>query len=419
MLALALQQHVAAPWPTSPSGSRRRGAGRIIWQGERIPYRQVPNRAADIANRIERNALYDSYLEAVEAINPLREEKLAAGDAVAGSATPMCPPWWRPPRASIPTRWLPRCASSWRSRRPSTSPPCAGSWPRSTSSRATPRGRPGARHPRRGLGPLVRSAPHAGRLPRDARRARHRHRRPAEHPARPPAAAAEVGAGILRRGQRAERRAPGHPAAAAGTTMPRSCTRAGTPSTSPTSTLPVPWRLLGDNSLTEGYGLLFERLVGEPAWLRHIMGMPDDDAAAFADFNAFWYLRCCGGWREPALPAEPAPRRGPGHRARGVRGHAGPDVRRALSAGAVPGDRRQPVRGALCAGGHGGRQPVAPGCRRAAARHGGPVATVAPPCDAWARGQSGMHRTWLRISGMITLTGGRSCVRSGPCSSAR
>jgi hypothetical protein len=53
----------------------------------------------------------------------------------------------------------------------------------------------------------------------------------------------------------------------------------------------VPWRLLGDNSLTEGYGLLFERLVGEPAWLSHIIGMPDDEAAGFADFSAFWYLR--------------------------------------------------------------------------------------------------------------------------------
>jgi hypothetical protein len=55
--------------------------------------------------------------------------------------------------------------------------------------------------------------------------------------------------------------------------------------------LPIAWRYLGDNSLTEGYGLLFERLVGEPAWLGHIIGMPDDEAAAFADFNAFWYLR--------------------------------------------------------------------------------------------------------------------------------
>jgi hypothetical protein len=55
--------------------------------------------------------------------------------------------------------------------------------------------------------------------------------------------------------------------------------------------LPVTSRLLGDNSLTEGYGHLFERLVAEPAWLRGIIGMPESDALAFADFSAFWYLR--------------------------------------------------------------------------------------------------------------------------------
>ncbi|MDP9326276.1 MAG: hypothetical protein M3O87_07045, partial [Candidatus Dormibacteraeota bacterium] len=54
--------------------------------------------------------------------------------------------------------------------------------------------------------------------------------------------------------------------------------------------LPAPYRLLGDNSLTEGYGHLFGRTVGEPAWLRGIIGMPESDALAYADFSAFWYL---------------------------------------------------------------------------------------------------------------------------------
>ena len=186
-----------------------------------------------------------------------------------------------------------------------------------------------------GLGPLVRSAPHAGRVPRHARRAGHRSRRAAEHlldlQPRPlksarafcapvnvpndvrlviqPRGGWDDYAALLHEGGHAEHFAHVDPA------------------------LPVPWRLLGDNSLTEGYGLLFERLVGDPAWLRHIMGMPEDDAAAFADFNAFWYLRGLRGRRGPALPAEPAPRRGPGHRARGVRRDAGADARRALSAG--------------------------------------------------------------------------------------
>ena len=49
----------------------------IIWRGERIPYRALPARIADISERSERNALDASYREAVEAINPLREARLA------------------------------------------------------------------------------------------------------------------------------------------------------------------------------------------------------------------------------------------------------------------------------------------------------------------------------------------------------
>ena len=91
MLAHAVQQHAAAAVADLERIEVAEAQAVIIWQGEPIPYRQVPNRAADIANRIARNALYDSYLEAVEAINPLREEKLAAGATrCAGSATPMC-----------------------------------------------------------------------------------------------------------------------------------------------------------------------------------------------------------------------------------------------------------------------------------------------------------------------------------------
>ena len=54
--------------------------------------------------------------------------------------------------------------------------------------------------------------------------------------------------------------------------------------------LPVAFRRLGDASLTEGYGGLFELLLGEPAWLTEHIGMPEAEAIAFADFNAFWQL---------------------------------------------------------------------------------------------------------------------------------
>jgi hypothetical protein len=47
----------------------------VMWRGERIGYRQVPIRVADISDRDERNALDERYRMAVEAINPLREDR--------------------------------------------------------------------------------------------------------------------------------------------------------------------------------------------------------------------------------------------------------------------------------------------------------------------------------------------------------
>jgi hypothetical protein len=48
----------------------------VVWRGEPLPYRAIPIRVAEIAERTERNALYAAYLEAVELINPVREERL-------------------------------------------------------------------------------------------------------------------------------------------------------------------------------------------------------------------------------------------------------------------------------------------------------------------------------------------------------
>jgi hypothetical protein len=55
----------------------------IVWRGERIAYRQAPQRISQMSDRSERNALEASYLEAVEIINPLREARLDALHAVA------------------------------------------------------------------------------------------------------------------------------------------------------------------------------------------------------------------------------------------------------------------------------------------------------------------------------------------------
>jgi len=47
----------------------------IVWRGERIGYRQAPIRVAEISDRDERNALDERYRMAVEAINPMREAR--------------------------------------------------------------------------------------------------------------------------------------------------------------------------------------------------------------------------------------------------------------------------------------------------------------------------------------------------------
>ncbi len=54
--------------------------------------------------------------------------------------------------------------------------------------------------------------------------------------------------------------------------------------------LPAGERLIGDMSVTEGYAMLAEHLLGESAWLGEQLGMAPDDALAFADFFAFFTL---------------------------------------------------------------------------------------------------------------------------------
>lgn len=55
----------------------------VVWRGERLAYPALPGRIAHTSSRGERHGLFSGYLEAVEAINPLREQRL---DALATSA---------------------------------------------------------------------------------------------------------------------------------------------------------------------------------------------------------------------------------------------------------------------------------------------------------------------------------------------
>ena len=78
----------------------------VVWRGESIPYRGLRNRISEISGRAERNGLYASYLEAEEALNPMRRGALRP-DRRAGSRARLRrlrradqdDPWLRPRRA--------------------------------------------------------------------------------------------------------------------------------------------------------------------------------------------------------------------------------------------------------------------------------------------------------------------------------
>jgi hypothetical protein len=296
LLANALSEHVAAAVADQTEQievAEARAA--IMWRGERIPYRQVPNAAADVANRIERNALYDSYLEAVEAINPIREARLATvHETVRGLGYADVPAMVAATAGFDPDaladelrlflaesetvyfaalrRFLAEIdiEQGDASRIDLEHIVRGEGWDRWFEAH---RMLPAFRATLAGLGIDLDAQPSIllDIQPRPQKSAR-AFCAPVNVPndvrlVIQPRGGWDDYAALLHEGGHAEHFAHVDPA------------------------LPVPWRLLGDNSLTEGYGLLFERLVGEPAWLRQIIGMPDDEAAGFADFNAFWYLR--------------------------------------------------------------------------------------------------------------------------------
>jgi len=49
-------------------------------------------------------------------------------------------------------------------------------------------------------------------------------------------------------------------------------------------------RLMGDASVTEGYAMAMEEVLGEPVWLGEQMAMPAEEAVAFIDFRALFQL---------------------------------------------------------------------------------------------------------------------------------
>ncbi len=77
MLPVAVSGALAAAGARMADAIERAEADAVIvWRDQQLPYRRVPSIVAEISERSSRNALDAAYHEAVEAINPLREERL-------------------------------------------------------------------------------------------------------------------------------------------------------------------------------------------------------------------------------------------------------------------------------------------------------------------------------------------------------
>ncbi|HET6745127.1 MAG TPA: hypothetical protein VFH90_04670 [Candidatus Limnocylindria bacterium] len=266
----------------------------IVWRGERIPYRQVWNRAADISNRTERNALVASYFEAVEAINPIREERQATMRAAAAELGFADIPEMVASTGGFDPDAL---AAEMRAFLADSETVYFAALRRNLAEIDIEQGDASAID----LAHVIRGAQwdrwfDAARMVWALRETLggmgidldsqscimlDLEQRPRKSPrafCAPVKMATDVRLVVQPRGGWDDYAALLHEAGHAEhfATVP--------------ADLPVTRSRLGDNSLTEGYGALFERLVGEPAWLRGVIGMPESDARAFADFSAFWYL---------------------------------------------------------------------------------------------------------------------------------
>ncbi|HEX2142208.1 MAG TPA: hypothetical protein VHK28_08070, partial [Candidatus Limnocylindria bacterium] len=267
----------------------------IIWRGERIPYRAAWNRAADISGRAERNGLADSYHEAVEAINPLREERLEKrAEAVRGlgyrDVTDMVQQTagFDPQQLAAELRAflvdsetvyfaaLRRNLAEIDIEQGDASQVDLAHVLRGAGWDAWFDARGMVPALRRTLATLGIDMEAQGNITLDVEA------RPRKSPrafCAPVSVPDDIRLVIQPRGGWDDYAALLHEAGHAQHFSHVS------------ADLPAAFRRLGDNSLTEGYGVLFERLVGDPGWLMDHTGMAEADALAFADFNAFWYLR--------------------------------------------------------------------------------------------------------------------------------
>ncbi|MGH2456271.1 MAG: hypothetical protein ACRDHD_08455 [Candidatus Limnocylindria bacterium] len=295
LLRFALGEHLsAAAAALTEAVETAEARAVIVWRGERIPYRSAWNRAADISGRGERNALAASYLEAVEAINPVRRERLdRMAEAVRGLGYADLPAMTAATAGFDPDE----LAAEMRAFLSDSETVYFAALRRQLAEIDIEQGDAsqvdlahvlrGATWDRwfdgRGMLPALRGTLLGLGVDLDAQAAiaLDVEARPGKSPrafCAPVRVPGDIRLVIQPRGGWDDYAALLHEAAHAQHFAHVA------------ADLPVAYRLLGDGSLTEGYAALFERLVGDPAWLQGQLGVPEADALAFADFNAFWYL---------------------------------------------------------------------------------------------------------------------------------
>ncbi len=266
----------------------------VVWRGESIPYRGLRNRISEISGRAERNGLYASYLEAEDALNPMRRERfdrigeLARDlgyadyveliattrgydpDALGASVRDFLAESETPYFAAL-RRYLARIeieqgdaslADLWYLMRGS-------GWDNWFDGRRIMRV---VASTLRGLGIELADQPGAT-LDVDAR--------PNKSPRAFVAvvnAPRDVRLVIQPRGGWDDYGAALHESGHLEHFLHVD------------PSLPVSLRELGDYSVTEGYAMTFERLLAEPEWLVTEIGMPSEHAASFADFFSLYHL---------------------------------------------------------------------------------------------------------------------------------
>jgi hypothetical protein len=266
----------------------------VVWRGESIPYRSLRNRIGEISGRAERNALYASYLDAEEALNPMRQERFdrigalarelgyadyvelirttrgfdpdELGADIGGFLAESETPYFAALRrylarieieqgdASLADLWYLMRGSGW------------DNWFDGRRVLAV------LESTLRGLGIELRGQPGATldiearpnksprafvavvNAPRDVRLV-----------IQPHGGWDDYGS-VLHEAGHLEHFLHVDP------------------------DLPVSLRELGDGSVTEGYAMTFERLLAEPEWLVEQLGMPAEQAASFADFYSLYHL---------------------------------------------------------------------------------------------------------------------------------